>query len=306
MRWLIAVADHGSFAKAADALGVSQPNLSTSLARLEDRLGGKLFHRTPLGSELTPFGELILGRVKRVVADIDEIREDARLIARGELGVVRVGLGAMLPKQFAIMLTSQLAHAHPTAHLQLSVLERERLLTAVRTRELDVAVCAEGEGFEEGELVATPVLSSEILAVAAPDHPLACGMTISPDEFYRYPCAGISIPAYRVPKIIGGSPVVPTCGLYEANAYHLLLPLVLSGASTLVAPHYVVAGHLNAGRLVQLGVQIPTWVRFHAIARRAANPMLLVQSTIELAQSIGQTLESAVNAPAPRVGFHKP
>ncbi len=74
LQQVIAVRKHGSFAKAADALGVSQPNLSKSVARLEDELKLKIFDRTAKGSVLTPVGELIVERADAVIAETRDLR----------------------------------------------------------------------------------------------------------------------------------------------------------------------------------------------------------------------------------------
>ena len=69
MRQILAITQYGSFAKAAEALGVAQPSLSKSIARLEDKLKVKLFDRSALGSALTPIGELIVERAARIVTE---------------------------------------------------------------------------------------------------------------------------------------------------------------------------------------------------------------------------------------------
>ena len=79
LQQVIAVRKHGSFAKAADALGVSQPNLSKSVARLEDQLRLKIFDRTAKGSVLTPIGELIVERADAVIAETRDLARDASL-----------------------------------------------------------------------------------------------------------------------------------------------------------------------------------------------------------------------------------
>ena len=71
MRHLLAVREHGSFAKAAQVLQISQPSLSASISRLEDRLKVKLFERSAAGSFITPVGEFVAERASRVIAEVD-------------------------------------------------------------------------------------------------------------------------------------------------------------------------------------------------------------------------------------------
>src|ERR1700743_369045 len=100
MRQVIAIHRHGSFAKAAEALGMSQPSLSRSISRLEGEVNIKIFERSASGSALTPVGELLMARLQRVVADTEALMRDATLFAGGEGGVVRIGISSALRGPF--------------------------------------------------------------------------------------------------------------------------------------------------------------------------------------------------------------
>ncbi|QHD69669.1 LysR family transcriptional regulator [Sphingobium yanoikuyae] len=78
LRYLVAVADTLSFSRAALACHVTQPTLSLQLKELEGRLNAQLVERTRARVLLTPAGKDIAQRARRVLADIDDIREVAR------------------------------------------------------------------------------------------------------------------------------------------------------------------------------------------------------------------------------------
>jgi LysR family transcriptional regulator, benzoate and cis,cis-muconate-responsive activator of ben and cat genes len=90
-----AVADALHFGAAADRLDISQPSLSRSIARLERRLGFRLFQRTTRRISLTPAGEVFLADCRRLLADMDgAIRRAQRLGKSGSLTLaVRPGAG---------------------------------------------------------------------------------------------------------------------------------------------------------------------------------------------------------------------
>ncbi|MPS29637.1 MAG: LysR family transcriptional regulator [Alcaligenaceae bacterium] len=88
----IAVLDTGSLSKAAEKLGVAQPALSQSLARLERELGVTLFQRSRRGAEPTPAARQIAEEVRRGVFRIVNAIDAAQAIAAGRAGVLRVGL----------------------------------------------------------------------------------------------------------------------------------------------------------------------------------------------------------------------
>src|SRR5881394_1611359 len=96
LRQILAIRDHGSFAKAAEALNLAQPALSKSMAKVEGELGLTMFARSSTGSELTPMGEMIAERAEKVMAATRNLARDAALVAGGDAGAVRIGVGALL------------------------------------------------------------------------------------------------------------------------------------------------------------------------------------------------------------------
>ncbi|MDF8264006.1 LysR family transcriptional regulator [Luteipulveratus flavus] len=78
LRVLLEVARAGSVSGAAQAMGVSQPSLSSQLARIERAFGYLLFERGPSGVRPTPAGEQVLQRAARIVHDLESLVEDAR------------------------------------------------------------------------------------------------------------------------------------------------------------------------------------------------------------------------------------
>src|SRR6185312_15334785 len=96
MSQVVAIAQHGSFGKAAAELGISQPTLSKSIARLEDELRFKLFDRSGWRAQLTPLGAFVVERAERLVAQSQRFEREVDLFALGEFGEVRIGLGPVL------------------------------------------------------------------------------------------------------------------------------------------------------------------------------------------------------------------
>lgn len=91
LRYFVAVAEECHFGRAAERLHIAQSPLSQQIRSLEAELGGSLFHRTTRRVELTPAGELLLGRARALLASADAAIEDTRRAARGELGHLSVG-----------------------------------------------------------------------------------------------------------------------------------------------------------------------------------------------------------------------
>lgn len=142
LRYLVAVADHGHFGKAAEACFVSQPTLSTQIRKLEKELGVELIERNPRQTMLTTAGERVVERARLILRETDNIRAIARQAQNPESASIRVGL-------FPTLAPYLLPHVVPNVHrrfpdLELLLVEEKTEVVHERLRsgELDVGVLA--------------------------------------------------------------------------------------------------------------------------------------------------------------------
>src|SRR5581483_7588580 len=92
LRFLAALAEHQHFGRAAQACGVTQSTLSAGLQELEERLGGRLVERNRRSVLLTPLGEEIVGRGRRLLRDAEELAELAQARREPLCGPLRLGV----------------------------------------------------------------------------------------------------------------------------------------------------------------------------------------------------------------------
>ena len=92
LQYLVALADHRHFGRAAAACFVSQPTLSTQVRKLEEELGVPLFERAPRKVMLTPAGRDMVERARRILAEVEQMKESARRTRDPEAGTVRLGM----------------------------------------------------------------------------------------------------------------------------------------------------------------------------------------------------------------------
>src|SRR5262249_14990833 len=85
------VVQHGSMAKAASQLGISQPSVSEVIAQLEHILGARLFDRRPRGVEPTMYGEALLARTRAVFDELRQGVKDIEFLADPTGGEIRIG-----------------------------------------------------------------------------------------------------------------------------------------------------------------------------------------------------------------------
>lgn len=171
LRYLIALADHRHFGRAAAASHVSQPTLSTQIRKLEDELGVPLVERAPRRVMLTEAGEDIVQRARRVLADIEQMRETARQSRDPEAGTLRLGLFPTLGPYLLPHVVGPLRARFPRLELLLVEEKTEVLLARLRDGKVDATVLAlpvDAEALEHTPLFEEPF----VLAVPA-DHALA-------------------------------------------------------------------------------------------------------------------------------------
>ena len=171
LRYLVAVADHRHFGRAAEACFVSQPTLSTQLKKLERELGVELVERNPGHILLTPAGEQVVARARVVLGEADDIVDIARRAQDPEAGSLRIGL-------FPTLAPYLLPHVVPELHrrfprLELLLVEEKTEVVHQRLREggLDVGVLA--LPVEDDQLHEEHLFDEDFVLAAPTDHPLA-------------------------------------------------------------------------------------------------------------------------------------
>lgn len=138
-RHLIAMAECGSFSKAAAEVFLTQPALSRSIRALEDELGQPLFDRIGRRVELTPFGREALDRARQIVLDAEDLQRRAGAAAGAAVGHLRIGLGS---GPAALLMTPLLLAASQAPALRISVSRgsTDLLVQSLRARTLDALV----------------------------------------------------------------------------------------------------------------------------------------------------------------------
>lgn len=137
---LLALAETGSFSRASEKVHLTQPALSRSIQMLEQELGMQLIDRIGKRNELTPFGAMVLARARRISMETHELKRAAALLADGQAGSVRLGLGAAPGALFSSPLLIHMLRNHPKVGLQLHGGGPELQLAALRARNLDALV----------------------------------------------------------------------------------------------------------------------------------------------------------------------
>ena len=180
LQYFVKLADIRHFSKAAAACFVSQPTLSTQIRKLEEELGVQLVERAPRKVMLTPVGEEIAERARKVLDDIEQIRGAARRNVDPADGKLRLGIFPTLAPYLLPHVIPSIRKAFPRLKLQLAEEKTDDILKMLHKGDLDAALLAlpiDHDGLE------VEILFSEPFVLAVPDdHPLASRTRVSPED----------------------------------------------------------------------------------------------------------------------------
>lgn len=171
LRYLLAVAEHEHFGRAAEACEISQPTLSVQIRKLEELLGVALFERTSRAVVPTPACDQLIGHVRAAVTEVDAILAVARNLRDPLAGRIRLGIIPTLAPYLLPLVFAPLREALPALEIEPWEDQTASLLKRLHAHELDAALLATeviGPDLESRALFAEP-----FLAALPPEHPLA-------------------------------------------------------------------------------------------------------------------------------------
>lgn len=177
LRYFCAVADTGSFSRAAERSHVSQPSLSQQILKLEDELGARLFDRLGRSVRLTDPGKTFLVHARTVLRDLETAKGEIVEGKDSVSGTVTVGVIPTVAPYFVPRLLTKFTRKYP--QVQLTVVEEITpiLLERLRSGGVDVAIFAlpiRGNEFETA-----PLLGEKLFAALPRRHKLAARRSLS-------------------------------------------------------------------------------------------------------------------------------
>lgn len=191
----LAIAEAGSFTRAALQLRVAQPVLSREMAELERQLGARLFHRHARGVKLSATGDQFRLRAQDVLKRIEEVSHDLSDAGEEPVGTLAVGM----PPSMGGLITSEAVKTYrdryPASRINLSLLAGEECYERLVDRHLDVAVIASRRGQRGVDL--TPLVTEDIGVCGA--HALLDGV---PDAVTVHELAQLPLMLAPAPSLI--------------------------------------------------------------------------------------------------------
>ena len=270
LRQVIALAEHGSFVRAAAALHISQPGLSRSIQNLERRFGSELFVRSSGGVVPTDLGRLYIERARDVLRMAEELDRDA--VSRGTLGSgrVAVGGGPFPADSFLGLAAARFIEQYPRVSVQLHARNWDELLRELHSRELDFFVAETSTLQREPDLEIVPMPSAHsVHFVARAEHPLAGRSHIDVADVLAWPFVS---PSRIPPRILdpmlaahrAGAAIAKNALPFPSIQCTGLAPVkrILASSDAISASILsCVATELETGQLILLGTA--PWLHLH-------------------------------------------
>lgn len=247
-----AVAEHRSFRKAADMLGVSRSSLSHAIAGLERNLGARLLHRTTRSVAPTEAGDRLLQRLKPVLQDLDQAIDAVAEEGGHAGGNLRInggegGMRLLLQRVVPVFL-----ERYPNVSLDL--VTEGRLVDIVE------------QGFDAGirlaeavpqDMIAVPLGEDfRFLAVAAPAYVAKAGRPKTPDDLAEHSCIRQRLPSGKLYRWEfekhGQEIVIDVPGVMTLDHTMLMIEAAADGLGIAYVPEIAARSRLDDGRLIAL------------------------------------------------------
>ncbi|WP_322013060.1 LysR family transcriptional regulator [Paraburkholderia sp. J12] len=259
----IALADTLHFGKACELVNLSQPAFSRSIRSLEEELGVPLFERDAHGVQITPYGQIVVDRSRRMMFDAVQMRDEIHHMTLGGYGEATIGLGATPARLLAVRLLVEGSKLMSGSHVRIRRGATERLLSLLNDGKLDF-FCADIAPLDE--LADRSTLEIQHLPrwpigfFCRADHPLAHATAVPLAAVVQYPLASTSLSPFalaRLQRFAGLTENFATRIAMDSDSIEDLLQATLQSDAVLLASRPVVWEELRCGTLREITLTPP-------------------------------------------------
>ncbi len=245
------VVESGSFAKAADRLGLSTSAASRQVAELEGHLQTRLLNRTTRKVSLTESGRAFYERSVQLLADLAEAEQEASRAAVEPRGTIRLTSSVNFGVRHVAPAIAEFLREHPGVRFDVSLSDR---LVDLVEEGFDLAVRIGPLGADN--LVARKLGETRLVPCASPAYLAAHGAPAAPEDLARHNCFTYEYVSprhvWRFHDRAGAERSVRVAGTLHSNNGDLLAEAAVRGAGIVFEPAFIVGPEVRAGRLVPL------------------------------------------------------
>lgn len=260
MKVFVEVARDNSFTEASKRLFISRASVSKHISALEEALGVKLLFRTTKRVGLTEAGARVLRDGKRLLEDYEALADDLGQASNRPRGVVKISAPQSFCTHQLLPLMARFSDLYPDVQIAMMIDDGR---TSLEAEGLDIMLRIV-PSLEDTSYVAIPLLQVPQVLVAAPSYVKRAGLPRCVDDLAHHNClihtikAPISYWRFQATTQVDSQPLlVRVQGSFRANFGDVLHGAALLGKGISIHPRYMVAGDLEAGRLIELLEETP-------------------------------------------------
>jgi DNA-binding transcriptional LysR family regulator len=261
LEFFLQVIAEGSFSKAADTVGRTQPAVSIAVRRLEEEIGAPLFDRSQKTPTLTEAGVVIQDYAQRILLLRDQARGAVGQLRTLKRGLVRVGANESTSLYLLPQVILAFRERHPEVKVEIYRHVSERLPREVLERNVDFAVLA----FEpvDRDLESFCVLKDELVLILNPEHALAGRDSLTVEELGRESFLAHNVKTASRNKVIEvfAEHHTPLNITLELATVETIKRFVQLNVGLAFVPHMCVREELERGTLATVPVAGLTYVR---------------------------------------------
>jgi DNA-binding transcriptional LysR family regulator len=256
---LAVLIQHGSFSRAAEHLGLTQPALSQSIAQIEKEVGVKLIERTPHGVEPTVYGQVLYEHAKSIDRELALAAQHVGELAFGHKGALRIGATVGGAASLVALAICKLQASR--AGIDTRIIEEfsiGALLTQLHDRRLDVLVCPRPRELDLKGTTSTPLLLAKRLACVRAEHPLSGDVSLRELSTFPFVC-----PEEELGLLFGFRQIFGTIGVdlpevLVVNSVYLAKELVLNSDSFGLFSDVSIINERRLGLVKPIELETPT------------------------------------------------
>jgi DNA-binding transcriptional LysR family regulator len=248
------VVETGGFSRAGELVGLSQPAVTRQVAALEADLGTPLLDRTSRQFRLTPAGELVYERARRLAAGVSELREAVADLVDHDRG--RVSIGAVTTVGVGVLppILAEFARRYPAVRVLVKAGRTAETLERVLQGEIDMAVLP--TPLSHPRLKSIALCSDPVVLVCSPELKATLPDPLPLDQLSQVSMISFQTPSrFRtfVDSILEQHGVYPNVTM-EFDSHEAVRMMVAMGFGVAMVPKSAVEGDLDSGKLVPLTV----------------------------------------------------
>lgn len=276
LRFLLAIEEHGTFTRAAEAEGISQPALSNKIGLLERQLGTRLVDRGRHGAKLNPYGALLTRHARALDAVVERAAEEIDLATRGDSGPLVIGGTPISMVELVPRALARLDQINNRIRISLIEADDDILLDKLRAGEIELMLGGLVNDQREKDIVEEPLIEFPLQAVVGRANSLwdrdLVSLTELVDQVWALPAAGSVIRSYVDAIFANSGDSMPT-SYWSCSSMHGLKSVIQHTSRISLMPVHAISLEADNGVLKGLKLSSPTSNRKLNIMRLSHLPM---------------------------------